>query len=65
MTEFFADPLKFYHQQPGWLFVTATLLPLLSFALIFLASGAWAERYGYLNDLHELDTGLRLVVGRG
>jgi SAM-dependent methyltransferase len=30
-----------------------------------LASGAWAERYGYLKDLDELDTGLRLVVGRG
>jgi SAM-dependent methyltransferase len=29
-----------------------------------LASGAWAARYGHLRDLDELDTGLRLVVGR-
>jgi NADH-quinone oxidoreductase subunit L len=50
MTEFFADPLKFYQLHPGWLFVTATLLPLLSFALIFLASGAWALLRRYRDD---------------
>ncbi|HBI45115.1 MAG TPA: NADH-quinone oxidoreductase subunit L [Planctomycetales bacterium] len=50
MTEFFADPLKFYQLHPGWLFVTATLLPLLSFVLIFLASGAWALLRRYRDD---------------
>jgi NADH-quinone oxidoreductase subunit L len=50
MTEFFADPLKFYQLHPGWLFVTATLLPLLSFTLIFLASGAWALLRRYRDD---------------
>ena len=50
MTEFFADPLKFYQLHPGWLFVTATLLPLLSFVLILLASGAWALLRRYRDD---------------
>ena len=50
MTDFFADPLKFYQLHPGWLFVTATLLPLLSFVLILLASGAWALLRRYRDD---------------
>jgi len=50
MSEFFADPYQFYAAHPGWLFVTATLLPLLSFVLIFLASGAWALLRRYRDD---------------
>src|SRR5262245_26466262 len=33
--------LDFFKEQPGLLFVAATLLPLLSFLLILLASGLW------------------------
>ncbi len=50
MSELFADPLKFYADHPGTLFVTATLLPLLSFVLIVLASGAWALLRRYRDD---------------
>src|SRR3954454_16322677 len=36
-----------FSERPGLLFVLATLLPLISFLVIFLASGAWclARRY--------------------
>src|SRR5262245_36620124 len=36
-----------FFERPGFLFVLATVLPLVSFLLIFLASGAWclARRY--------------------
>src|SRR4051794_17336624 len=50
MSDFFADPLKFYGDHPGWLFATATLLPLLSFVLLLLASGAWALLRRYRDD---------------
>jgi NADH-quinone oxidoreductase subunit L len=50
MTEFFADPYKFFELHPGGLFVAATLLPLLSFVLILLASGAWALFRRYRDD---------------
>jgi NADH-quinone oxidoreductase subunit L len=36
-----------FHEHPGLLFVAATLLPLLSFLLIFLACGAWAVLRNY------------------
>src|SRR5205814_2578599 len=37
------------HQQPGYLFVWATLLPLASFLAIFLTRGLW----GVLRPFHE------------
>src|SRR6202795_3153160 len=60
MSDFFADPYKFYADHPGWLYVTATLLPLLSFVLILLASGAWAllrryrDEHAAVEKLYEL-----------
>ncbi|HVS40509.1 MAG TPA: NADH-quinone oxidoreductase subunit L [Gemmataceae bacterium] len=50
MSDFLADPLKFYGDHPGWLFATATLLPLASFLLILLASGAWALLRRYRDE---------------
>ena len=50
MSEFFADPYKFFQVHPGGLFVAATLLPLLSFVLLFLASGAWCLCRRYRDD---------------
>ena len=63
MSEFFADPYKFYADHPGWLFVTATLLPLLSFVLIFLASGAWALLRRYRDDHPGRRTGSIYLFG--
>ncbi len=63
MSEFFADPLKFYGAHPGWLFVTATLLPLLSFVLILLASGAWALLRRYRDDQPWVEQAYRLFGG--
>jgi NADH-quinone oxidoreductase subunit L len=39
--------MQLFLERPGYLFVLATLLPLVSFLLIFLASGGWclARRY--------------------
>ncbi len=63
MSEFFADPLTFYGAHPGWLFVTATLLPLLSFVLILLASGAWALLRRYRDDQAWAEQAYRLFGG--
>src|SRR5262245_49629177 len=45
-----------FEGNPGYYFVLATLLPLLSFVLIFLASGAWCLAWRY----RESPTGAQL-----
>src|SRR5215469_11644420 len=63
MTDFLADPGKFYSAHPGWLFTTATLLPLLSFVLILLASGAWALLRRYRDDYPWVEQAFTLFGG--
>jgi NADH-quinone oxidoreductase subunit L len=47
--------MQIFLERPGYLFVLATLLPLVSFLLIFLASGMWclARRYN-LQGMYQL-----------
>src|SRR5262245_34156374 len=42
-----------FAERPGLLFVLATLLPLASFLLIFLASGAWCLAHRYRKAVGE------------
>ena len=63
MSEFLADPLKFYGDHPGWLFATATLLPLLSFVLILLAYGAWALLRRYRDEHAWVEPAYKLLGG--
>ena len=44
-----------FQAHPGYLFVLATLLPLASFLLIFLASGLWCILKRYRSDALEVD----------